>query len=1037
MFGAKWRSRRVFRGSVAALLVSAATAAYAQGIGDPPPPQPPTTTVVEPIAEPDKAPKDAKPEEAKPPEEAQLPEHVPPNAGGLNLSTLETDNFSMLYFDPVQTYLTPYIGRSVENAIAFHKKMFNWQPWDRTTVLLKDFGDYGNAAARSSPNNAVLFDVAPLSQTMETFTPGERFFTLTNHELAHVATMDVWNKRDAFWRRLFQGKPMPVQEHPESILYNFLATPRNAVPRWWLEGSAVFMETWMAGGLGRAQGAYDEMVWRAKVRDDDKFYSPLGLESEGTAVDFQVGVNDYLYGTRFYSFLALTYGPEKVIEWLRRPDGSKGYYSAAFKQVFGKKLDSVWSDWIGFEHQFQKDQLAKLSAYPLTEVAHLSPRGLGSISRGFVDTKTNRLIAAFRYPGQIGFIGTMDLATGALHSLQEIKGMMLYKVTSPAFDPDTRKAYYTEDNYAFRDIVEVDVDTGKKKMLLRDARIGDIVLNPADKSLWGIRHQNGFATIVRIPAPYQSFSQIHTFDYGQIPFDLDISPDGNMVSASYGEINGDQSVRVWTMASLLGDGGLEEVARLSLPPSTPEGFVFTPDGKGLIGTSYYTGVSNVFRFDIATQKYEVVSNASTGFFRPLPQPDGSLLVYEYTGEGLTPSRITPKPTEDLGTVEFLGTRVVNTHPVLKTWGVGSPAKVPLDDLVTERGHYNATKRMKLAAAYPILEGYQGHYSPGYLLHFEDPMQFHQFDATASYSAFGDLPNKERLHVALRYKTLNWKLAYLHNYADFYDLFGPVERSRKGDVFTIGWNKTTLYDPPRTLEFFFNAAAFFGLEQLPFSQNVSSPKNIGSVEAGMKYSNTRKALGGVDHEKGIAWRTTVGLDTDYHDQFSHITGEVDYGVPLPWANSSVWGYGSAGIVAGPKDSPLGSFYFGSFRNNYVDNRPEKRYRELEAFPGFEIDQIDARRFAKLIGEVNLPPIRFAEVGTPSIYLSYARPALFAGTMLTRNAAGENHDYMTVGGQIDLAFTAALRLPMIFSIGAAGGFADGHYEKTEFLASLKIM
>jgi hypothetical protein len=323
-------------------------------------------------------------------------------------------------------------------------------------------------------------------------------------------------------------------------------------------------------------------------------------------------------------------------------------------------------------------------------------------------------------PGTIGFVGTLDLATGELHPLQEIKGMMLYKVTSLAFDPDARKAYYTEDNYAFRDIIEVNVDTGEKTMLLRDARIGDLVLNPVDKSLWGIRHQNGFATIVRLPAPYQAFNQIHTFDYGEIPFDLDISPDGTMVSASYGEINGDQSVRVWSMASLLGDGLPEEVSRLSLPPSTPESFIFTPDGKGLIGTSYYTGVSNVFRFDIASKKYEVVSNASTGFFRPMPQPDGSLLVYEYAGDGLTPSRIIPKPTEDLGTVEFLGTRVVNTHPVLKTWGVGSPAKVPLDELVTERGKYNATRRMGLAAMYPIVEGYQGQLSPGYLFHFEGP-----------------------------------------------------------------------------------------------------------------------------------------------------------------------------------------------------------------------------------------------------------------------------------------------------------------------------
>ena len=61
-----------------------------------------------------------------------------------------------------------------------------------------------------------------------------------------------------------------------------------------------------------------------------------------------------------------------------------------------------------------------------------------------------------------------------------------------------------------------------------------------------------------------------------------------------------------------------------------------------------------------------------------------------------------------------------------------------------------------------------------------------------------------------------------------------------------------------------------------------------------------------------------------------------------------------------------------------NRPEKRYREMESFPGFSIDEIAARRFAKLTGEVNLPPVRFAEVGTPHFYLSYIRPAIFAGS-----------------------------------------------------------
>ncbi len=1023
-------SGRVLAQSLAACSAGAlATAAPAQTQPDPPPPQPATTLITELPAPETTGPKEEPPKEL---------EHVPPDASGIDLSTLETKNLSLLYFDPVQTYLTPYIARSFENALAWHMRRFDWTPWDRTTVLLKDFGDYGNAGARGSPNNMVLLDVAPLSQAMETFTPGERFYTLTNHELAHVATIDMWNRQDAGWRRFMHGKPMPIQEHPESILYNYLVTPRNNAPRWYFEGSAVFFETWMAGGLGRGQGAYDEMVFRAKIRDGDKLYSPLGLESEGTAVDFQIGVNAYLYGARFFSWLALTYGPDKVVQWLRRDEGSAAFYASAFRQTFDLKLDAAWDQWLDFERSFQRGNLDRLGKYPLTEVTHLSPKGLGSMSRGYVDERTGRLVAAFRYPGEIGFIGTMDLATGKLRKLAEIKGMMLYKVTSLTFDPDARKAYYTEDNYAFRDLVEIDVDTGKKRMLLKDARIGDIVVNSRDKSIWGIRHQNGYVTIVRIPAPYAGFNQIHTFDYGQTPFDLDISPDGSMIAASFGEVDGNQSVRVWKTAAFEAMAGPDEVARLNLPPSTPETFAFSPDGKSLFGTSYYTGVSNVFRFDIASGKHEVLSNASTGFFRPMPRPDGRLLVYEYTGAGLTPSLIVPRVHDDLGTVEFLGTRVVNTHPVLKTWGVGSPAKVDLEPLITERGKYVAAKRMKLAAAYPIVEGYQGRPSFGYFLQFEDPMQFHQLSGSFSVSPFGSMPGKERLHADIELKTLAWKLRYWHNDADIYDLAGPIERSRKGDAVIISYNKTKIYDPPRQLDLFGSVAAYFGLEQLPAAQNIVSPKNIYSAEVGVKYTNTRRALGGVDHEKGIAGRLVGGVDHASGDSFPHISGGVDYGVPLPWANSSAWVYAHGGVASGKKESPLGSFYFGSFRNNYVDNRPEKRYREQESFPGFDIDQIAARRFAKLTGEVNLPPIRFAELGTPAFFMSYARPALFGGTMAMKSAEGISYRLYDVGVQVDLAFTVAMRLPMILSFGVAKGFGDkdidGH---TEWLASLKIL
>ena len=155
------------------------------------------------------------------------------------------------------------------------------------------------------------------------------------------------------FRRLFGGKVMPIKEQPESILYFYLTAPRVAAPRWFHEGIAVFVDTWMAGGIGRVQSGYDEMVFRAMVRDNAPFYNPLGLVSKGTDVDFQLEINSYLYGARFMTWLARRYSPEQVIEWTARREGSRAYYATQFRQVFRIGLEEAWAQWIADERTFQ------------------------------------------------------------------------------------------------------------------------------------------------------------------------------------------------------------------------------------------------------------------------------------------------------------------------------------------------------------------------------------------------------------------------------------------------------------------------------------------------------------------------------------------------------------------------------------------------------------------------------------------------------------------------------------------------------------
>ena len=109
-------------------------------------------------------------------------------------------------------------------------------------------------------------------------------------------------------------------------------------------------------------------------------------------------------------------------------------------------------------------------------------------------------------------------------------------------------------------------------MLLEDARIGEMVVNPVDHSLVGIRHVNGIATLVHIPPPYDKWNQVYVFPYESVPYDLDISPDGKLLSASMSEVNADQFVRVWELDKAL-RGELTLVSEFRFGQSIPESFV--------------------------------------------------------------------------------------------------------------------------------------------------------------------------------------------------------------------------------------------------------------------------------------------------------------------------------------------------------------------------------------------------------------------------------------------------------------------------------
>ena len=256
----------------------------------------------------------------------------------------------------------------------------------------------------------------------------------------------------------------------------------------------------MAGGLGRAQGGYDEMVFRAMVRDKAHFYDPLGLASRAVRVNFQVGVNAYLYGTRFFTYLAL------------RPFAGEG-----------RRVDPA--------RRRQPSATTPTSSSRCSAFRWSRPGRTGSPSSANSSSATSRKSASFRSRRSSNLAAKRDrfdladvLRRGERHPLRRLSlprrgrsrrgaeharwqraaarrhqarrcctGSLRWPTTRPA----ARSSSSTTTS-AYRDLMAVDLKTGEERMLLEDARIGEIVFNPVDRSLWGVRQANGLAALVRI-----------------------------------------------------------------------------------------------------------------------------------------------------------------------------------------------------------------------------------------------------------------------------------------------------------------------------------------------------------------------------------------------------------------------------------------------------------------------------------------------------------------------------------------------------------
>ena len=243
--------------------------------------------------------------------------------------------------------------------------------------------------------------------------------------------------------------------------------------------------------------------------------------------------------------------------------------------------------------------------------------------------------------------------------------------------PTPSTIFYTTDNHEYRDL-----RSGRS----RDRRSREPCSRTCGSASWpstAVDRRSGvFDTSTEsppwsaIPHPYDDVAAGPLLAYGEV-YDLDISPDGSKSTIGLGrrDQRSAQSCESWRSRRLLA-GEVDGGCRGRLRHDDPANFVFSPDGRYLYGSSYYTGVSNIWRYELATERSaDAVTNTDGGFFRPISLGDDELIVFRYTGEGFVPARSPQRPGWRTSTPSrFSASRSIEKPPTSSPSGASAPPR---------------------------------------------------------------------------------------------------------------------------------------------------------------------------------------------------------------------------------------------------------------------------------------------------------------------------------------------------------------------------
>jgi Tol biopolymer transport system component len=561
--------------------------------------------------------------------------------------TIETGHFSVHFYAGEERWAQ----RTAEIAEKAHELIagwLDWEPSEKTQILIYDDVDSANGSAWVRPYNAISILITSPGALSSLNDYDEWLWGLIVHEYTHVIHLDM-----------AYGIPKVLNS-----VFGKTSTPNQVQPRWFIEGLATYAESYYSGG-GRVRSSLFGMYVRTAMLED--VFPEIDRVASGQ-VWWPQGTTAYLYGSHFVDFIARRFGHEKLVEI------SKEYASRIIpysfnkiaRKVLGDDYISIYEEWKEEVRMAAMQAVERAGRRPLTKFERITetaqwthmprwaPGGRLAWYEGSLDDYphivvhdpadgTRRRVTRVNGGGAFSFVprtdrfvlaqsevfeqfaSYSDLYVSNLKDGERVRLTKGLRADDPDVSPDGARVAFVKNGLGLTSLCVVDLrlTTDDSRHATNDSRPTTDDSRPAIRdSALRTPHSELRTTAYRLPPTALRYLW-QPDDATQIS-GTRWSPDGTAIAVS-----------AWT------PGGERDIYLVNAKTGVPERLTadraidaepdFSPDGRYVFFSSDRTGIFNIFAFDRDTREVFQVSNVLTGAFSPRVSPDGAQMAFVVYG----------------------------------------------------------------------------------------------------------------------------------------------------------------------------------------------------------------------------------------------------------------------------------------------------------------------------------------------------------------------------------------------------------------------